>query len=99
MLLFTYKVLVRVFTDSALPLLRLADLHGDPADVELRGGGRSAPGHDGLHAVPHVLPQSQALPLHLEHHQVPDVLVQGYQERVGPVTRDLFFAGKKGMGS
>ena len=47
-----------------------------------------------MHAGPHALPQSGALPLDSEHHQVSDVALQGDQEGVGPVTRDLLLAGK-----
>ena len=77
-----------------VPLLRLPHFDGDPAHAELWGCGHVAPGQDGVHAGPHALPQSGALPLDSEHHQVSDVALQGDQEGVGPVTRDLLLAGK-----
>lgn len=78
-----------------LPLLCLSDFNRDLADRELRWGLHVAPGHDGLNAVPHVFPQSHSLPLKLQHHKVPNVPVQCYQERVRPIARDIFFAGKR----
>ena len=87
-------IIISIISVLPVPLLRLPDLDADPAHAELRGRAHAAPGQDGVHARPHALPQRGARPLDPEHHQLPDVPVQGDQEGIRLVTRHLLLAGK-----
>lgn len=75
-----------------LLLLRLPGLDADLADGEPRPLGVLAPRVEGLHAVPHVGPHGTALPVEFQHHQLADVHVQGDEEGVGLIARDLLNA-------
>ena len=66
-----------------LPLLCLSVLDADSAHGELGALSPAPPGHDGVHLVPRVLPESSAIPAELQHHQITNVLVQSDQEGVG----------------
>lgn len=73
--------------------MRLACFDTDLAHGQQWISPLAAPGDDGLHLVPHVLPQGRSLPVQFEHHQIPQVLVQGDQEGVRLIAGDLLRAG------
>lgn len=76
----------------AVPLLRLAVFDADPAHGELRLHLAAAPGDHGLHSIPHGPPHGRSLQVHLQHHQLPQVFVQGDEEGEAFVARDALSA-------
>lgn len=77
---------------GVVPLLRLAVFDADPAHGELRLHLGAAPRDHGLHSIPHVPPQGRSLQVHLQHHQIPQVFVQGDEEGEAFVARDILSA-------
>lgn len=81
-----------LFDQRVVPLLRLAIFDADPAHGELRLHLGAAPRDHGLHSIPHVPPQGRCLHVHLQHHQIPQVSVQGDEEGESFVARDALSA-------